>query len=107
MITLRGALVRALQNNNGVLKEDDLAEQVFKALSFDSNDTGVIAEYLIDPNVRGTLLDNLSRDLKFVLGYRLLFDLRRGWRNNNPNLDQLGLLKITCNILNEFLEESK
>lgn len=107
LITLRGALVRALQNNNGVLKEDDLAEQVFKALSFDSNDTGVIAEYLIDPNVRGTLLDNLRRDLKFVLGYRLLFDLRRGWRNNNPNLDQLGLLKITCNILNEFLEESK
>ena len=37
-----------------------------------------------------------------MLGYRLLNDLRRGWRNNNPNLDQLGLLRISCRHVDEF-----
>ena len=32
--------------------------------------------------------------LRDVLGYRLYFDLQRGWRITNPNLEQLDLLKI-------------
>ena len=31
---------------------------------------------------------------KFILGYRLLRDMRKGWRYNNPPLEQLGLLEI-------------
>src|SRR5690606_40514076 len=32
--------------------------------------------------------------LRDVLGYRLYYDLRRGWRITSPNLEQLQLLEI-------------
>ena len=36
-----------------------------------------------------------------MLGYRLYFDLRRGWRITNPNLEQLRLLHISYQSLDE------
>jgi superfamily II DNA/RNA helicase len=38
--------------------------------------------------------------------YRLLRDLRRGWRYNNPNLDQLGLLEIRYRDLDIFCADA-
>ena len=35
-----------------------------------------------------------ERSLRNVLGYRLYYDLRRGWRITSPNLEQCGLLEI-------------
>lgn len=102
LVTLRGALIKALQANNGSLFEENLAEEVYQALAFDNNDPGILAEFLVDPTITGTGLANIRRVLRFVLGYRLLNDLRRGWRNNNPNLDQLGLLRISCRHVDEF-----
>src|SRR5690625_7944668 len=46
-----------------------------------------------------------QRTLRYVLAYRLLFALRRGWRFNNPNLDQLGLLQVSYSMLDEFCSD--
>jgi hypothetical protein len=40
LLTLRSALIGALQNNQGVLTEETLADAVFKALGFDKTDFG-------------------------------------------------------------------
>jgi hypothetical protein len=65
---------------------------VFKALGFDRDEAGTLAEYLKTPKLMGLARQEAQRTLRYILGYRLLRDLRRGWRFNNPNLDQLNLL---------------
>ena len=105
LLTLRAALIGALQSNNGVLTEDDLANQVFKALGFDNVDPGVLSEYLKNPKIMGLARQDAQKTLRFIIGYRLLRDLRRGWRFNNPNLDQLNLLNIQYRGIDEFASE--
>lgn len=102
LLMLRSGLIGALMQNNGTLTEADLPDAVFRALGFDRNEIGILAEYLQNPSIVGIALQEARRALRFVLGYRLLRDLRKGWRFNNPNLDQLGLLKIDYAGLAEF-----
>lgn len=102
LLTLRAGLVGALQRNGGSLTEEDLADRVFKALGFDSADEGILAEYLKTPKLAGLARQEAQRTLRFILGYRLLRDLRKGWRFNNPNLDQLKLLRIDYQALADF-----
>ena len=75
---------------------------MFNALGFNQLDPATLAEYLRTPKLMGLARQEAQRTLRFVLGYRLLRDLRRGWRFNNPNLDQLNLLVINYRELNEF-----
>lgn len=102
LLTLRAGLIGALQNNNDVLSEEHLADAVFKALGFDQLDEATLTEYLRTPKLMGLARQEAQRTLRFIIGYRLLRDLRRGWRFNNPNLDQLGLLAINYRSLDEF-----
>lgn len=102
LLTLRAGLIGALQNNNGELSEEQLADAVFKALGFDQLDEATLVEYLRTPKLMGLARQEAQRTLRFIIGYRLLRDLRRGWRFNNPNLDQLGLLAIRYRSLDEF-----
>lgn len=102
LLTLRAGLIGALQNNNGELNEEQLADAVFKALGFDRLDETTLIEYLRTPKLMGMARQEAQRTLRYIIGYRLLRDLRRGWRFNNPNLDQLGLLTINYRSLNEF-----
>ncbi|MBI2744615.1 MAG: DEAD/DEAH box helicase [Burkholderiales bacterium] len=106
LLTLRSALIGALQNNHGLLSEETLADAVFKALGFDKTDFGTLAEYLRTPKLMGLARQDAQRTMRFIIGYRLLRDLRRGWRFNNPNLDQLNLLSIAYRGLDEFSAES-
>jgi hypothetical protein len=106
LLTLRSALVAALQKQGGVLDEEHLADAVFKALDFDRTDASTLAEYLKTPKLMGLARQEAQRTLRFILGYRLLRDLRRGWRFNNPNLDQLNLLAIQYRGLGEFSSEA-
>lgn len=105
LLSLRSGLIAALQRNAGYLSEDSLADAVFKALGFDSLDQSTLAEYLRTPKLMGLARQEAQRTLRFVLGYRLLRDLRKGWRFNNPNLDQLQLLAIDYRGLAEFCGE--
>lgn len=107
LLTLRAGLVGALQANHGALTEEDLADAVFKALGFASTDEGVLAEYLKSPRLMGLARQEAQRALRFILGYRLIRDLRKGWRFNNPNLDQLKLLTIEYQDLANFCAEEK
>ncbi|MDO8769826.1 MAG: hypothetical protein Q7K57_14190 [Burkholderiaceae bacterium] len=106
LLTLRSALIGALQNHQGVLTEETLADAVFKALGFDKTDFGTLAEYLRTPKLMGLARQDAQRTMRFIIGYRLLRDLRRGWRFNNPNLDQLNLLSIAYRGLDEFATET-
>lgn len=104
LLTLRSGLLGALQNHQGELIEEVLADAVFKALRFDRTDDSTLLEYLKSPQF-GLNLQEAQRTLRFIIGYRVIRDLRRGWRFNNPNLDQLGLLEIGYRGLDEFCAE--
>lgn len=105
LLTLRSGLIGALQENGGELQEEDLADAVFKALGFNRSDVATLLEYLKTPKLIGLARQEAQRTLRFIIGYRLIRDLRRGWRFNNPNLDQLGLLQIAYRGLDEFCAE--
>lgn len=106
LLTLRSALIGALQNHQGMLTEETLADEVFKSLGFDKTDFGTLAEYLRTPKLMGLARQDAQRTMRFIIGYRLLRDLRRGWRFNNPNLDQLNLLSIAYRGMDEFAGEA-
>jgi hypothetical protein len=105
LLTLRSGLIGALQNNQGLLTEEHLADAVFKALGFESVDAATLTEYLRTPKLMGLARQEAQRTLRFIIGYRLLRDLRRGWRFNNPNLDQLNLLAVRYRGMDEFCNE--
>ena len=106
LLTLRAGLITALQSCNGVLDEERGAEAVFKALGFDKTDEDTLIEYLRTPKLMGLARQEAQRTLRFILGYRLIRDLRKGWRFNNPNLEQLELLSINYRGLKEFCADS-
>lgn len=107
LLTLRAGLIGALQANGGTLREENLSEAVFNALGFNKTDAATLAEYLINPKIMGFAREDAQKLLRFILGYRLLRDLRKGWRYNNPNLDQLSLLKIEYKGLEEFCQDDE
>jgi len=105
LLTLRSGLIGALQENGGELIEEELSDAVFRALGFNRSDVATLLEYLKTPKLIGLARQEAQRTLRFIIGYRLIRDLRRGWRFNNPNLDQLGLLQIGYRGLEEFCAE--
>ena len=105
LLTLRSGLIGALQNHQGLLTEEHLADAVFTALGFNGVDAATLTEYLRTPKLMGLARQEAQRTLRFIIGYRLLRDLRRGWRFNNPNLDQLNLLAIRYRDLDVFCAE--
>lgn len=107
LLTLRAGLIGALQANSSVLDEEKLSEEVFKSLGFNNVDEATLAEYLKTPKLMGLARQEAQRTLRYIIGYRLIRDLRRGWRFNNPNLDQLGLLQIGYRSLDEFCAEDE
>ena len=89
ILLLRGALLAAIQREgDGRLTDDILTQRVFDRLCLDATD------YAANPSAKGIKADNTRKALRDVLGYRLYFDLQRGWRITNPNLEQLKLLEI-------------
>ncbi|MCS6997428.1 MAG: DEAD/DEAH box helicase [Casimicrobiaceae bacterium] len=102
LLTLRSALLAALKASGGALTEEHLADAVFKALGFERTDEATLAEYLKSPKRVGFARQEAQRAVRFVIGYRLMRDLRKGWRFNNPNLDQLRLLAIDYRDLSKF-----
>jgi hypothetical protein len=105
LVMIRGGLIGALKRNHGTLTEENIAEEVFKAIGFDKNTLAAKTEYLENPDLIGFNLVEAQRILKYVLGYRLIRDLRKGWRNNNPSLEQLKLITVSCRGMDEFLND--
>lgn len=92
---VRAGFLRALEEaGDQGLRSEHLGVAQQRALGFDRNNPNVRAEWLLEPNLRGFNLQEAERTLQQVLAYRVWFDQRRGWRFTNPNLEQLGLLKV-------------
>ena len=114
VLILRAGLVAGIQRSaNGWLTDNNLTQAVFDALGFDSDDPAVRLEYtshdkLHDDGVlpKGGGRRRIEEALRDMLGYRLYFDLRRGWRFNNPNLEQLGVLHIEYEDLDELARDN-
>ena len=108
LTTLRSALLKALEESpDDGIGAEEIAERVFKALSFNLDDTAVKREYLADPGLFGPALVKAREKVKFYLGYRLFEDLGREWRYRNPNLEQLGLLAFDFSGLDELVSHDE
>jgi superfamily II DNA/RNA helicase len=96
ILLLRGALLAALRNQaGGLLTDDVLTHRVLEHLRL------VPSDFASAPDAKGAKAEQARKALRDVLGYRLYFDLRRGWRFTHPNLEQLGYLSIGYTSLAE------
>ncbi|WP_342662456.1 helicase-related protein [Erythrobacter cryptus] len=93
---LRGAMLRAVQSaGNEGLTHEEFGNALRKALGFDPEIRERRKEWMLDPDPASfSALDEAKKALNRVLAHRLWNDLRRGWRYTNPNLEQLGLIKV-------------
>lgn len=108
VLLLRSALLAAVESNAGKsLSENEVASAVFLALGFARDEAGVRAEYMQDPDVKGNARRQIQDTLRNILGYRIYYDLRRGWRFNNPNLEQLGLIRIAYQDINDLASDKQ
>ncbi|MBN1159075.1 MAG: DEAD/DEAH box helicase [Bacteroidales bacterium] len=97
---LRSALYHTLKKAEGnCLKISELAERVLPQLNLKESDyaRGEVNDDWTDP-------EN-ERALKKYLLIRILYDLRRGWRYNLPNLEQTALLVVDYDLLDQFCEK--
>lgn len=107
VVLLRAALFSAVEQAGGSLSEAQVSDAIFKALGFDRDDPGVRAEYMQDPDIKGNARRQVQDIMRTILGYRAYFDLRHGWRFNNPNLEQLGLLRIAYQDLDDLVTDAE
>ncbi|MCS6803438.1 MAG: DEAD/DEAH box helicase, partial [Dehalococcoidia bacterium] len=78
------------------LTHDTVASKVIEQLRLP------FEEYASNPDAQFLGRRNADEALRSVIAYRLYRDLRRGWRINAPNLEQVGLLRIDYPMLAEF-----
>lgn len=92
---VRAGFLRSLRDAGTTgLRSDELGVTLQRALGFDRPDTPIRAEWLQEPTLRGFNLQEAEATLRQVLAYRIWFDQRRGWRYTNPNLEQLGMVRV-------------
>ncbi len=91
LTVLRSALVSALQNH-GVLTPDRVAQETVAALQrgFGVRDIARNPELEPDSQAAHEVWETFTE----LTEYRLYEDLQRGWRVIQPNLEELGLLRI-------------
>ncbi len=92
---VRAGFLGALQGaGSDGLRSEELGVAQQRTLGFDRADPQIRAEWLLEPTLRGFNLQEAEGTLRQVLTYRIWFDQRRGWRYTNPNLEQLGMVRV-------------
>lgn len=87
--TLRSAIYAAAKRfGDEGIPHDEITLEVERQLALEQG------EYAAQPSNLPSQVTARRKALRDVLGYRIYRDLRRGWRINAPNLEQVGLLKI-------------
>jgi len=100
ILLLRSALLAAIRvQSEQQLTDDVLTQKVLEHLHLEP------ADYAANPEAKGIKAQNTLKTLRDVLGYRLYFDLQRGWRITNPNLEQVKLLAIDYQGLRECCKD--
>lgn len=95
---LRSAIYHALLNaEHNQLTVENIGEKVFHQLKLGE------AEYAKNPSPDSSWPEpENEKAIKDYILIRLLYDLKRGWRYNTPNLEQCGLLTVGYSRLDEF-----
>ena len=97
---LRASLLAAVEAAGPEgLSHDEIAQRVTAQLGL------AVDEYASNPEVKFAARKSTDEALRGVVGYHAYNDLRRGWRVNSPNLEQVGLLKIEYASLAELCAE--
>ncbi|MBL8377530.1 MAG: DEAD/DEAH box helicase [Burkholderiales bacterium] len=108
VLLIRAALLSAIERApNRALSEKEVANAVFEALGFDRDDASVRAEFMQQPDVKGNTRRQVQDAMRAILGYRSFYDLRRGWRFNNPNLEQLGLVRVAYQDIDDLAADKE
>lgn len=107
LVLLRSAAVAALNSKGGCLGLHELMEATVGVLEFDKKSLEYLREFMEQPTAFGVEWQTAQRAIRFALGYRLLADVRKGWRFNNPNLLQLDILSLDYLDLEEVAASSE
>lgn len=103
---LRSGFLSALEiAGDAGLSSEELGRAQQRALGFDQPTRDIRAEWLQEPNLKGLNLTDAETTLRQVLAYRIWFDQRRGWRYTNPNLEQLGLVRVEYRALDDLCRD--
>ena len=83
-------------------------EAVRVALGFDLEQQIRLAEWMQDPGMKGYQNRQDTQEvLTSVLAHRLWSDLRKGWRFTNPNLEEVGLIRVGFPGLDELVSDQE
>jgi superfamily II DNA/RNA helicase/very-short-patch-repair endonuclease len=96
VVHLRSAIEKVLKVSDEPLKISDLIFKVQEALNLPEKDYATNPA----PNPNRPNEDNLEA-LRNYISYRIIQDLKRGWRYILPNLEQTALLEITYKNLDK------
>ena len=100
VVQLRSAIEKALRHSTKPLGIQDLVIEVEKYLNLNEE------EYARNPAPDPEFPNEDNRQaLRDYITYRLLLDLRRGWRYVLPNLEQTALLRINYKNLEELVNK--
>jgi very-short-patch-repair endonuclease len=102
-VTLLRAAIRAAVERAGTegLGYEQIAQRVAEAMALD------VAEYASNPDVAFAARRATDDAFRDVVGYLVYHDLRRGWRVNAPNLEQVGLLRIEYQELEGLCQDQQ
>ncbi|MCX8024297.1 MAG: DEAD/DEAH box helicase, partial [Thermanaerothrix sp.] len=98
---LRSALVAALKKQN-MLTHASIALNVVEELKCGFQIRDIAKNPELDPN--SAAAQEVWKTFTELTEYRLYEDLRRGWRVLQPNLEELGLLRIEYHCLEEMCQ---
>jgi len=99
---LRAALYQALKDRE-ILRFKEVASEVVKRMGLSISD--IAREPNLTPDSPGAR--RVMETFTDLTEYRLCMDLKRGWRVVQPNLEDVGLLRIRYDGLKELAEQSE
>lgn len=102
VVHLRSAIEKVLKNALESLTLFELVYKVEEELKLPEN------EYAVNP-ANNPLIPSESnkKALRNYITYRIIQDLKRGWRYILPNLEQTALLKVSYQKLDEYVERDE
>lgn len=86
------------------LQLSEIVDEIYTAFRFGSDDINDLAEFLKNPaNVHGLILEDARAAVRWLLHYRILFDLQDKGLYNRPSLEKLGLIAIEYDGLDTLM----
>ncbi len=96
---LRAGVTKVLEAHPSGVAFPELADAIWDASAFTPED------FMKNPVATGPGFTASKKVMIDLLGYRALEDLSRGWRVAQPNLEQVGLLKIRYEGLDDLASD--